>query len=200
MRIVRILSFVFDYHFFQRINSLISWLVTFSVNRKLRKSEGVSKFTYPSIIQGEENIEIGKNFQAGKGFRIQAIRQYKSQTFNPKITFGDNVIINPNCQIVSINKISLGNNVLIASNVFISDHSHGMSDFTDINIGPADRLLESKGEINIGSSVWIGQNVSILANVSIGDNVIIGANSVVTKDIPSNCVVVGSPARIIKTI
>jgi putative colanic acid biosynthesis acetyltransferase WcaB len=51
---------------------------------------------------------------------------------------------------------------------------------------------------SIGNNVDIGSNVCIIGKVEIGDNVIIGAGSVVVKNIPSNCVVVGNPAKIIK--
>ena len=54
--------------------------------------------------------------------------------------------------------------------------------------------------ITIGNSVWIGGNVTILPGVTIGDNTTIGAGSVVTHDIPSNCVAAGNPAKVIKMI
>ncbi|MCD7782176.1 MAG: hypothetical protein LUG89_05730 [Methanosphaera sp.] len=52
--------------------------------------------------------------------------------------------------------------------------------------------------ITIGDRCWIGANAIICSGVTIGDNVVIGAESVVTRDIPSNTVAVGSPARVIK--
>lgn len=54
--------------------------------------------------------------------------------------------------------------------------------------------------IKVGNNVWIGGNVTVLLGVSIGDNVVIGTGSVVTKDIPSNVIVVGNPCRVIKEI
>lgn len=51
----------------------------------------------------------------------------------------------------------------------------------------------------IGNNVYIGAGARIIGNVKIGDNVVIGANSVVTKDIPANCIAVVIPAKIIKT-
>ena len=56
------------------------------------------------------------------------------------------------------------------------------------------------GGIFIGNNVWIGANCCILPNVHIGDNCVIGAGSVVTKDIPSNSVAAGNPAKVIKKI
>ena len=57
-----------------------------------------------------------------------------------------------------------------------------------------------KQEVIIGDNVWIGNGSIILKGVHIGDNVIIGAGSIVNKDIPSNCIAVGNPAKIVKKI
>lgn len=55
------------------------------------------------------------------------------------------------------------------------------------------------GRIDIGNNVFVGADATILPNIKIGDNVIIGAGSVVTKDIPSNSLAVGNPARVVGT-
>ena len=55
-----------------------------------------------------------------------------------------------------------------------------------------------ENEVVIGDNVWIGDNVTVLPNVHIGKGCVIGANSVVTKDIPDNCIAVGIPAKVIK--
>ncbi len=54
--------------------------------------------------------------------------------------------------------------------------------------------------VTIGGNVWIGGSVTILPGVTIGDNVTIGAGSVVVKDVPSNVVVAGNPAQVIRTV
>lgn len=52
----------------------------------------------------------------------------------------------------------------------------------------------------IGNNVTVGANVVIIGEITIGDNVIIGAGSVVVKDVPSNCIIAGNPARIIRSL
>ncbi len=56
--------------------------------------------------------------------------------------------------------------------------------------------MQSKGSVTIGKNVWLGDKVAILPGVTIGDNVIVGANSVVTSNIPSDCIAAGIPATI----
>lgn len=196
----KILSYFIDYRFLLRISILINRLFTISISKKFKTIGENCKLQYPSRIEGMTFVEIGKNFSCGKNLRLQAISKYHEQEFYPSISIGNDVTINPNCQIVAVNRITIKDNVLLASNVFISDHSHGKSDFSDINIDAAQRELYSKGEIIIEENVWIGQNVSILAGVTVGRNSIIGANSVVTKDVPCNSIAVGVPARVIKTV
>lgn len=97
--------------------------------------------------------------------------------------------------------ISMGDNVKIASRVNFITHSiiHSMLNSSrELNNGKV--FQEQIGCIEIGSNVFIGAGTSILQNVKIGSNVIIAAESVVTKDIPSNSVIAGVPARVIETM
>ena len=98
-------------------------------------------------------------------------------------------------------KIVIGEDTIIYSNCIIEcwERYRDASEY-DIDIPPAVRKLKSKGNIVIGNNVWLGDKVSVLSGVNIGDNVIVGANSVVTKNVPSNCVVAGIPAKIIKKL
>ena len=90
--------------------------------------------------------------------------------------------------------ITLGERVFITDGVKFINHDGGVLLFR--NIIPE---LEIAKPITIGNNVYIGNNVIILPGVSIGNNVVVGAGAVVTKDIPDNSVVVGVPARVIKT-
>lgn len=85
--------------------------------------------------------------------------------------------------------ISVGDNVTLASNVRILAH--------DASTAKIDGVRTKVGIVSIGSNVFIGADTIVLCNTRIGDNVIIGAGSVVSKDIPSNSVYAGNPARYI---
>ena len=155
-------------------------------------------------IAGHKYISIGNNFRGGYSLRLEAILSYSGQKFNPVVTIGDNVFINDYVHIGCINSIEIGNNVLMASKIFISDHNHGYygSDECDLHqspeVPPAGRLLSENSSVFIGDNVWLGESVSVLAGSSIGRGSIIGANSVVSGRIPPFSIAVGSPAVVIK--
>lgn len=116
------------------------------------------------------------------------------------------LIIGKNCEmgdyvhIVAHENVVIGDNVLMASKIFISDTNHGEytgSEQSSPVTLPNDRKLVTR-PVSIGNNVWIGENVCILPGVKIGNGCIIGANSVVTKDIPDNCIAAGSPAKVVK--
>lgn len=91
--------------------------------------------------------------------------------------------------------ISMGDNVHIASGVTFVNHDITcmMFDYMDREHKHRERF----GEIKIGSNVFIGSNSMILYDVTISNNVIIGAGSVVTRNIPNNCIAVGVPCKVI---
>lgn len=166
----------------------------------LTKTKRRVTLRYPFYVKGHKYIHIGDNFVACPGFRIECWDKYGNIIHQPSIQIGDNVCFNYNCHIGAIDRIVIGNNVLVGSHVLITDHSHGKSDYNNLLIPPMKRNLYSKGPVIIDDNVWIGEGVCILPNVHIGANCIIGANAVVTSDIPSNCVVAGNPAVVIREV
>lgn len=110
------------------------------------------------------------------------------------IEVGENFYANFGCTILDVNRVKIGDNVLLAPNVQIYTATHP----TD----PKERLTgkEYAVPIVIGDNVWIGGGTIICPGVKIGNNVTIGAGSVVTKDIPDNVIAGGNPCRIIKNI
>lgn len=92
--------------------------------------------------------------------------------------------------ITSWDSIDIGENVRIGANCVIMDGDFHLDD----------PRTPRPSKIQIGNNVWLGANVVVLKGVTIGDNSIIGMNSVVTKDIPANCVAVGSPCKMVRSI
>ncbi|OAM29242.1 acetyltransferase [Eikenella longinqua] len=110
------------------------------------------------------------------------------------IHVGDHFLMNYNGTILDIERVSIGDHVMIGPNTLITTVGHPLSPKgRRANLGMARPVV-------IGNDVWIGGNVTILPGITIGSNVVIAAGAVVTKDIPDNCVAGGVPARVLKTI
>ena len=119
------------------------------------------------------------------------------------IFIGDKVIINMNCTFVDNNRIEIGNNVLIASNVqiYTATHSVRLDERMVQNWSDGQEVCRTYAlPVKIEDGVWIGGGVIILPGVTIGRNSVIGAGSVVTRSVPENCVAVGNPCRVIRQI
>lgn len=115
-----------------------------------------------------------------------------------KITIGENSYIGWNSTIEAASdcEVKIGNNCSISHNVRI----YTQSNFSQQNFDLSTKRMKKKGNVTIGNGVWIGVNVVINPGIKIDDNVVIGANSVVTKNVESNNIVGGIPARFIKKI
>ena len=114
--------------------------------------------------------------------------------YGKHIKVGKRFFANFNFTVLDEAMVTIGDDCFIGPNVGIYTACHS----TD----PMERRTRQEWAlpVTIGNDVWIGGGVTILAGVTIGDNVTVGAGSVVVKDIPSNVVVAGNPARIIKKL
>ena len=108
------------------------------------------------------------------------------------IHVGKNVFINACCRFQDQGGITIGDNVLIGHNTTIATLNHDVNPYTRGNLTPR--------PVKIGDRVWIGSDCTILPGVTIAAGAIIGAGSVVTKDIPENCIAVGNPCKVIRKI
>lgn len=148
----------------------------------------------PLYLRGKEHLSYGAGLTTGYCCRFDLAGE------GVTLTIGKDCRMNDRVHIVAHKRVTIGNNVLMASNIFISDTSHGASkgenQTSPFEVPNMRQLISSP--VIIGDRVWIGENVSILPGVSIGDGAIIGAGSVVTHNVESNTIVVGSPARVIK--
>lgn len=91
--------------------------------------------------------------------------------------------------------LEIGENVFLHRGTIILTHDWASWCFVNSH----NEFFPSHGKVKIGNNVWLGENVTVLKGVTIGDNVIIGIGSIVTKDIPSNSVAVGIPAKVVET-
>lgn len=155
-----------------------------------------TKFCYPKsrlirrpiYIRGKKSIAGGIGLTTGRFCRFDLDGNKKTLFIGKNCQFGDFT------HIVGLNCVEIGNDVLIASKVFISDANHGNysgNDQSNPNEPPNERSLNYKKTV-IGNNVWIGENVVVLAGAEIGDGCIIGANSIITKKIPPYCIVTGA--------
>jgi len=141
----------------------------------------------PFFFRNRGTLTIGSGFSAGRSLRLDIHE-------GAELIIGKNVQINDHCQIATASKVLIGDDVLIASKVFISDHDH---DFHETGT-PVSWGLKSD-DVSIGNGCWIGNGVSILKGVSLGEGSIVGAGSVVINSASAFSILVGSPARVVST-
>lgn len=110
------------------------------------------------------------------------------------VHFGDGVYANFGLTCVDDTHIYVGSHTLFGPNVVLATAGHPML--------PELRKhgIQYNMPIHIGENCWLGAGVIVVPGVTIGDNVVIGASSVVTKDIPSNSVAMGTPCRVVRQI
>ena len=154
-------------------------------------------------LGGVEFMHIGKNFSSGRGLWLEAVKEYRTgeQFFSPQLIIGDRVNVGEYVHIGCNHKVVIGDDVLMGSKIYITDHNHGVYRGENADspaIPPVNRRLTEGESVIIGARCWIGEFVTILPGVTIGEGSIIGSQSTVTHDIPANSIAVGSPARVIK--
>jgi len=146
-------------------------------------------------------ISIGDYVDIGSSCRVTVSNDFCGIPCHSKnkikLKIGNHVDLGTGTFISANNDIQIGNHVIMAPYVFITDHDHG---FGDIHKNLHQQPLTENGQTIIGDNVFLGTKCSILKNVTIGQHSVVGANSVVTKDIPPYSVVVGNPAKIIKKL
>lgn len=139
-------------------------------------------------------IDMGKRCIIWYNCRVEGVKKYNKQMYNPLIVLEDGVKIQQNCHITCANRIIIGQNTCVSAGVTITDINHR---YQDADVAVEHQDLDVKFVI-IGADCKIYNGAVILPGVTIGKHCVVGANSVVTSDVPDYCVVVGSPAYIVK--
>ncbi len=129
------------------------------------------------------------------GFRVPpSLRVFPPfySDFGKNITLGENVFINAGCHFQDHGGVTLGDGCQIGHNVVFATLNHGLS--------PEDRENTYPAPIMLGRNVWVGSNATLLPGVVVGDNAVIAAGAVVTRDVATDTIVGGVPAKFIKRI
>ena len=161
------------------------WLTRYG--RRLR-SDGIAFVASDVVIQiGERgHVELGRWSWLGHGTKVRC--------HEGVVSIGAKTVMGQECTISAYQHVSIGRECVIADRVMLIDFDHGMVE--------VDRPIRQQGiykrDVRVGNNVWIGYGACILRGVTVGDNAVIGTNAVVTDDVPSNAVVGGVPARVIR--
>lgn len=202
MRILKIFFLIFTktfgkilFYYRQFFNFIYPNLISISKNRiRITKFPICNQITY---INGLGTVEVGERCFFGSrlgGFHRGGSIELQARYKNSKIIIGKNLWTNNNIFLCAANYIEVGDNTLIGQYVTIMDHeAHGIAPLRRREVGVI-------GKVVLGKNVWIGNNVTILKNSEIGDNSIVAAGAIVSGVFPSNCIIGGVPAKLIKTL
>jgi acetyltransferase-like isoleucine patch superfamily enzyme len=153
------------------------------------------------LVRGSKFMKFGKDIYATSNLWLEVVTTYRDQRFSPSMVVGNRVSFSDGAHITCIDRIVVGNDVLMGSHVYISDHNHGVykgESQSQPSEPPTHRTLGGGGPVVIGDNVWIGDNVVILGPATIGNGAVLAANSVVRGNVTAETIVSGIPARILK--
>src|SRR5690606_12001252 len=179
-----------SYLFFRKIG--------FSFFSNNKNVNGRFKGHQPVIFKGKGHITFKENVNFGvvnAPFFLNSYGYIEARSVGSRINFGKNIHINNTISLISENKISIKDNVLIGYNCTIMD-----SNFHDLKFNNRNETDPDPQEVIIEENVFIGNNVTILKGVVIVENSVVAAGSIVTKCFPANVVIGGNPAKIIKKL
>jgi len=156
-------------------------------------SFGVRSVIEPPVrLAGEARISIGDDVFVGAGSWLQTL---DGPGHSGVLEVGDGTSMSGHCVLSAACSVRVGRKVLLARNVYISDHIHAYDDPTRAVL---DQGLARLEPVVIGDGAWLGQNVVVCPGVTIGRGAVIGANAVVLNDVPDYAVAVGVPASVVR--
>lgn len=140
------------------------------------------------------NVEIGRCATViGEPENPVKIGVWGKDEKSGRIKIGDYVLISPGTRISAANEVLIGDGVMMANGVYITD-----SDWHELY--DRSRRSETVTPVHIANNVWLGDRCTVLKGVTIGENSVVAACAVVSKDVPANVIVAGNPAVIVKEL
>jgi len=155
-----------------------------------RMERGV-RIVRPLRIVGARYCELGNNVTVQVGAYVAVLPIHADP---PALLIGARTMIGNHAHIIVTRRVEFGEAVLTGDRLYVADNRHT---YEDPECPVLDQGLTQLTDVSIGDGTWIGENVGIIG-CRVGRNCVIGANSLVMRDVPDHCVVVGTPARIIK--
>ncbi|MGI6217002.1 MAG: sugar O-acetyltransferase [Coriobacteriales bacterium] len=161
--------------------------------RKLHAVEGCARMNSIPMTDEEEHEAAARDLFGSAGPELTVLPGFSCDN-GRNIHVGRKFLANYNVTILDIAPVYIGDYVMIGPNTLITTVGHPLS--------PAKRRIHigQASPVTIGNDVWIGGSCTILPGVTIGNNVVVGAGAVVTKDVPDNSLVLGVPARVVRTL
>ncbi|MDE2367968.1 MAG: acyltransferase [Burkholderiales bacterium] len=155
-----------------------------------------SRILWPRTLCNRGGILLGTDCHVGAHVVLNSLRDESRGGALGRIVLGNDVYVGGYTQIHAMNRIELGEGSVLSEHVYISDVAHGL----DPKAGPIMKQPNvSRGPVVLGKGVFIGYGCSVLPGVTLGDHCVVGTRSVVTRSFPPYSMVVGAPARLIKS-
>ncbi len=183
-------AFSLWYRFWNRLTDKMFSVLLSGAFAQFGKSSVLQR---PIRLSGESRIHIGDGVFIGANSWLQTL--FDEENLSTAIYIGSGTSMAGSCVISAIRCVVIEDEVLLARNVYIADHSHR---YTNIDLPILSQSLDKIAPVVVRRGAWIGQNVVVCPGVTIGRGAVIGANSVVKSDIPDWCVAAGAPARVIR--
>lgn len=160
-------------------------------NRWRLKAAGVT-FGKGLVLEGSVGVTCGARVTLGDHVRL-GNGVYLGAFQEGRLTIGNNSYLGRGSTILACQRVAIGDDCLLAPYTYITDLNHGFA------AGELIRVQTYKSEpVVVGNDVWFGTGVKVMPGVRIGDGVVVGAGAVVTRDLASQAIAVGMPAREIR--
>lgn len=174
-----------------RSNGIYTWLWRSSLKSC---GDGV-RLDFPLLLNEPGSITIGANSVIYPRTWINPVSEWAGIKYNGQINIGERVIINFGVQISAASSVIVEDGVAISSGAVIVDHIHDHSHLdSSIYRAPISKPLP----VRIGKNSFLGVHCVIGPGVQIGEHAVVAANAVVTRDVPSYCMAIGNPARVVR--
>ena len=147
-------------------------------------------------VIGRDRISIGDGTFFHSGAWLSVVEEHDGRRYDPKLTIGERCLFARDVWISCVGEITIGDEVLVGDRVLITDTYH---EYEDPDTAIIRQPMAPPRPVRIGDGALLNTGCVITAGVTIGARAFVAANAVVTADVPPNTVVVGNPARAIRT-